>query len=185
MGVLAVASVHLSATSLAFPDQRAGTESGIGKVVTVTNNGSVPVVFSDLFSSKHDYFGSTTCFDHPSLAVSASCTITTFFLPGGFGARPDTLQLEDNATGSPQKITLSGRGTEGYFLAGANGAVAHFGDAVFHGDASALPLSAPMISIKTTANGAGYWLLGSDGGIFSYGNAAFHGSTGNIHLNRP
>jgi hypothetical protein len=178
------AAVSVSPTSLTFPTQRAGTQSGVGKIVTVTNTGSVAVVVTGISSSTNDYFGTTTCFD-ASIAVGASCTITTFFVPGASGTRNDTLQIKDNAAGSPQKVALSGRGVEGYYLAGAFGGVEPFGDAVFHGDATAIGLNAPIISIKTTANGDGYWLLGSDGGIFSYGNAKFYGSTGSIRLNQP
>jgi hypothetical protein len=179
------ATVSVSPTTLAFPTQRAGTSSGIGLDVTVTNTGSVPIVFTDIFATTNDYIGSTTCFDTASLAISASCTITNYFLPNASGTRPGTLEIQDNADGSPQTVALSGRGTEGYYIAGAQGEVGTFGDALTHGDATAIGLTAPIISIKTTANGDGYWLLGSDGGIFSYGNAAFHGSTGGIHLNQP
>ena len=178
------ATVSVSPPSLTFPTQRAGTSSGIGQTVTVTNTGSVAVVFTDILSS-NDYVGSTTCFDHLSLAVSDSCTITVYFFPNKTGSRAGTLDIEDNADDSPQIVTLSGQGTTGFYLAGAHGEVGTFGDAGFHGDATAIGLKAPIISIKTTTNGAGYWLLASDGGIFSYGNAAFHGSTGAIHLNQP
>ena len=141
--------------------------------------------FGAIFSTTADYFGTTTCFEGAPLAIGESCTITTYFLPIKSGTRSATLEIEDDADNSPQTVALSGQGVEGYYLAGANGGIAHFGDAVDHGDATALALNAPIISIKTTANGDGYWLLGSDGGIFSYGNAKFHGSTGAIHLNQP
>jgi hypothetical protein len=184
-GPAVAGTVSVSPTSLTFPTQRAGTFSGVAKTITVTNTGSVAVVISDIFSATNDYFGSTTCFAHPSLAIGASCTITIYFLPTASGTRADTLKIQDDAAGSPQQVALSGKGVEGYYLAGARGGVAHFGDAVPHGDATAIGLKAPIISIRTTGNGAGYWLLGSDGGIFSYGNAAFHGSTGGIRLNKP
>jgi hypothetical protein len=179
------ATVSVSPGSLSFPTQLAGTYSGVSQVVTVHNTGTVPVVITDIFSTTNDYFGYTSCFDHTSLAVGASCTINNFFLPTAFGTRNAMLEIKDNAAGSPQKVILSGQGSEGYYLAGAHGSVAHFGDALDYGNASAIPLTAPIISMKVTANGSGYWLLASDGGIFSYGNAAFYGSTGGIHLNQP
>jgi hypothetical protein len=178
------ATVSVSPATLAFPSERAGTYSGIPKIVTVTNTGSVPVVFSEILSST-DFGGTTTCFAHASLAAAASCTITVYFFPNAFGTRSDTLQIKDNAAGSPQKVSMSGQGTEGYYVAGAHGQVGNFGDAVFHGDATSIGLTQPIISIKTTRFGSGYWLLGSDGGIFSYGDAKFFGSTGGIHLNKP
>jgi hypothetical protein len=180
-----VGNVSVTPSNFTFPAQRAGTYSGIPKTVTVANTGSVAVTISEIFATTNDYFGSTTCFDHPTLAVNASCTITNFFFPNAAGTRPAILEIVDNASGSPQKVALTGQGVEGYYLAGAHGEVANFGDAQPHGDATNVGLKAPIISIKTTSNGEGYWLLGTDGGIFSYGNAAFYGSTGGIHLNQP
>jgi hypothetical protein len=107
------ATVNVSPTTLAFPTERAGTFSGIPKIVTVTNTGSVAVVISDIASTT-DYVGTTTCFAHASLAVGASCTITIYFFPNAFGTRSDTLQIKDNAAGSPQKVSMSGQGSEGY-----------------------------------------------------------------------
>jgi hypothetical protein len=178
-------TVSVSPTSLAFPTQVAGTYSGVGKTITVTNTGSVAVVISEVFSTSNDYFGTTTCFDHATLAIGTSCTITNYFLPNAQGTRNAVLEIKDDAAGSPQKVTLAGQGVDGYYVAGSRGEVGWFGAATNYGDASAVGLNSPIISMKTTANGAGYWLLGSDGGIFSYGNAAFYGSTGGIHLNRP
>jgi N-acetylmuramoyl-L-alanine amidase len=88
--------------------------------------------------------------------------------------------------GSAVPVAVSPTRTgEGFWVASTDGAVSDEGDAVSHGDASNLPLSAPVVGIATTATGNGYWLLGSDGGVFSYGDAAFYGSTGGIHLNQP
>jgi hypothetical protein len=39
-------------------------------------------------------------------------------------------------------------------------------------------LSAPIVGIAATPDGAGYWLVGSDGGVFSFGDAPFEGSEG-------
>jgi hypothetical protein len=79
-------------------------------------------------------------------------------------------------------VTPSG---SGYWLAHANGAVEAFGDAVWHGDASGLPLVAPVVAMATTPDGGGYWLLGADGGVFTYGTAEFFGSTGGMPLVAP
>ena len=114
-----------------------------------------------------------------------SCVIQVVFTPRDFGPRQATISIITSAAGSPQKLTLAGNGTEGYFLAGSQGGVAQFGDAVWHGDRRTGRSSAPIISITTTLAGAGYWLLGADGGIFSFGNAKFYGSTGAMRLNQP
>jgi len=46
----------------------------------------------------------------PTLAEGKSCTITVTFKPAATGAQSATLQIADNAAGSPQKVTLTGTG---------------------------------------------------------------------------
>ncbi|MGH9057308.1 MAG: N-acetylmuramoyl-L-alanine amidase, partial [Acidimicrobiales bacterium] len=72
-----------------------------------------------------------------------------------------------------------------FWVASTDGAVTAEGRATLHGDASALPLNAPVVGISTTADGGGYWLVGGDGGVFTYGDAGFYGSTGGMRLNQP
>jgi len=79
----------------------------------------------------------------------------------------------------------------GYWLAGADGRVYAFGDALNFAapsgplDFSAPTLSHPIVGIAATPDGKGYWLVASDGGVFAYGDAGFYGSTGAITLNKP
>jgi hypothetical protein len=74
---------------------------------------------------------------------------------------------------------------QGFYLVGANGKVyVLLGDGKFQGDASSLPLNAPIVSMAVDPVTGGYWLLGKDGGVFSYG-APFFGSTGSLRLNQP
>ena len=183
-------ALTLSPASLKFGNQRVATY-GHSKIVTIANNTAAPVVLQRLTFAGADhfsFFGFTNCFPHGrprTLAPGVSCRAAIRFAPIKYGARHATLRAYDDAAGSPQSMKLGGSGTDGYFLAGAQGEVGRFGDAVFHGDATHLSLKAPMISLATTPNGAGYWLLGLDGGIFTFGNAKFHGSTGAMHLNKP
>jgi sugar lactone lactonase YvrE len=185
-----VRRVSLTPPVIAFANQRVGTY-GVPKIVTITNTGNTPITLFDLAfggTDLNDFFGGTDCFrtGRPALlSVGAACRVAVFFAPLRTNGRIARLFVLDTAAGSPQSVALSGKGTEGYFLAGAYGEVGNFGDAVFHGDATRIPLNAPMISMATTPNGAGYWLLGRDGGIFTFGNAKFYGSTGNRRLNRP
>jgi hypothetical protein len=81
--------------------------------------------------------------------------------------------------------TPAGPATQGYWEAGANGAVYAFGTAPFDGSAGDLPLSQPVVGVAGSHQGSGYWEVARDGGIFSYGAARFFGSTGGMHLNRP
>jgi hypothetical protein len=74
---------------------------------------------------------------------------------------------------------------KGMYLAGADGKVyALLGDGTFQGDASSIPLNAPIVGMAVDPLTGGYWLLGKDGGVFSYG-APFYGSTGGLRLNQP
>jgi hypothetical protein len=74
---------------------------------------------------------------------------------------------------------------KGMYLVGADGKVyVLLGDGNFQGDASNLPLNAPIVGMAVDPLSGGYWLLGKDGGVFSYG-APFYGSTGGLRLNQP
>ena len=53
-----------------------------------------------------------------SLTAGSSCTITVTFTPQAIGARSATLNIADNATGSPQLITLGGVGVQGGPISG-------------------------------------------------------------------
>lgn len=71
--------------------------------------------------------------------------------------------------------TPSGNGS---WLAGRDGAVYTFGDAVFYGSVPGLKtkLKAPVTGIAPEPDGLGYWLVGSDGSVFKFGSARFFGS---------
>jgi hypothetical protein len=187
-----VTPVSVTPGSIDFGAQRVGTFDPKGdRLVTITNPGTTSVRVTHIGlggANPSDFFGATDCGIGVAgrlLAPGDSCHAVVNFGPLQRGARNAALVVLDNSGTPAHQVALRGTGTEGYLIAGAFGEVGTFGDAVYHGDATKLHLSAPMISLATTPNGAGYWLLGADGGIFSYGNAHFYGSTGNIRLNRP
>src|SRR5437879_11040010 len=45
-----------------------------------------------------------------SVAPGASCTISVSFTPAATGVRAATVNITDNAAGSPQRVSLSGTG---------------------------------------------------------------------------
>lgn len=105
------AVISLSATSLTFPNTIDGTSS-VAQTITVTNTGTGtanltsialggtnPVQFKEL----------KTC--GATLAASASCAIYISLKPTLAQALSATLSITDNASGSPQQVTLSGTGT--------------------------------------------------------------------------
>jgi len=182
-----IRSLSVTPAAIPFGSQRVATH-GEGRTVTLENTGNVPLSLQDLAldgGDRYNFYGTTDCFPQGkprSLAPGARCHATLFFGPLRAGPKSAELKVSDDAPDAPQSVVLTGRGTEGYFIAGARGEVGAFGDAVYHGSAARTHLAAKIVAIATTPNGAGYWLVGGDGGVFSYGNARFFGSTGARHL---
>src|SRR6266478_7056635 len=101
-------TVSFSATSLTFGSQLVGTSSG-AQFTTLTNTGSATLTFSAVFSGDFAFAGLGTC--GSSVAAGASCTISVKFTPTAAGTRTGTLTLTDNASNSPQTISLTGGST--------------------------------------------------------------------------
>jgi hypothetical protein len=111
IGGSATPAVVLSPATLTFASTAVGSASA-AQVVTVRNTGLVPVVLSSLAVSgtNASSFGmvSKTC--PASLAAGASCTVSVDFKPAASGALSAKLLATDDATGSPQAVTLTGTG---------------------------------------------------------------------------
>ncbi len=110
-------SITLSAASLTFAKQLAGTTSAASQTVSVTNNGPGPLVFvtfngaapASSFTVAGDFPVQTDCPLTPSgLAAGASCTFTVWFSPTAAGVRSGSLVIGSNAAGSPHSVGLSG-----------------------------------------------------------------------------
>jgi hypothetical protein len=103
--------VSLSPTSLAFGNQSVGTPS-TAQTVTLSNTGSATLSITSLAlagTNASDFAQSNTC--GSSLAASANCTISVTFTPVASGSRTASVSITDNASGSPQAVSLSGTGT--------------------------------------------------------------------------
>lgn len=115
-------SVSLSPTSLSFAGQLLTTTS-TAQALTLTNSGNVALTISSVTltgSDASDFTISTnTC--GASLAANASCSISVAFRPSASGTRLATLNINDNAPGSPQTVSLNGTGTDLQLGAGNNG----------------------------------------------------------------
>jgi len=48
-----------------------------------------------------------------------------------------------------------------------------------------LPLTAPVVGLAATPDGAGYWLVSADGGVYSFGDAGFFGAGATAHVAGP
>ena len=106
-GSTANPSVSLSSTNLYLGFQRLGT-TGDPRQVILTNTSAVPATITSI-TATGDFAQTNNCGN--SLAAYSSCTINVTFSPTGYAFRRGTLTVADNATGSPQTVSLSGLGT--------------------------------------------------------------------------
>jgi hypothetical protein len=103
-------SVSLSATSLVFAPQGYNTTSAPHSV-TVTNTGPAALSISGVYVTGQgvsDFFQSNAC--GSSLGSGASCSINVTFSPVGTGGYSASLEIIDNASDSPQTVSLAGSG---------------------------------------------------------------------------
>jgi phospholipase C len=87
--------------------------SSIGDNVTVKNNGTVPLVISNIAISGENasnYSQTNNCI--LSLAVGHTCTISTVFAPQSSAFIPAPLTITSNDPQSPQILYLQGYGTQ-------------------------------------------------------------------------
>lgn len=107
-GTAPVAS--LSTTSLSFGTVRVGSTSA-PRTVRLTNTGNAPLsVEGGTIAGDFALSSSSTCRAGTRLAPSASCLIAISFAPRALGSRTGSLSIRDNASTSPQRVSLSGTG---------------------------------------------------------------------------
>jgi hypothetical protein len=116
-GVTAATAVTVVPTSLSFSSQNVGTVSP-PQNVTVTNTGTEPLAISKISTgTTGDFTETDTCGTLGDiLAVNQSCSISVTFSPVASGTRSGALTISDNATGSPQSVTLTGIGAAAFTL---------------------------------------------------------------------
>ena len=105
------ALASLSPTSLAFSNQSVGTTS-TAQALTLSNTGNAALTITSLAltgSNASDFAQSNTC--GSSVAAGSNCTISVTFTPAASGSRTASVSITDNASGSPQTVSLSGTGT--------------------------------------------------------------------------
>ncbi len=105
------ASILLSPRTLDFGTLNVGTTSVLP--VQVTNDGSVPVVFTSISTPTGDFSASGDCPAPGSpLAIATSCTIQVAFAPTIPGTRAATLAVSTSASSLPLTVSLTGIGTQ-------------------------------------------------------------------------
>ena len=97
-------------TSVSFADEPVGSSSA-ATAIYVTNTSSVTAYFSSIKltgATVSSFVSSNTC--GASLLAGDQCHIGVRFVPTKTGPLTAAITLTDNATGSPQSITLTGTG---------------------------------------------------------------------------
>jgi hypothetical protein len=103
--------VQMTPPGVNFGTQPVGTKS-LAKTITLTNKVSVAVSISGISitgTNASDFAPSNTC--GKSVAAGASCFIKVTFAPSATGTRTAQVSISDNGGGSPQKVSLKGKGT--------------------------------------------------------------------------
>ena len=110
-GVAAGPAVSLAPASLIFSSQTVGTTSG-AQIVTLTNSGDAALSITSLAvtgANASDFVQTNNC--GSSVAAGANCAISVTFTPSASGPCTATLIIADNASGSPQMVSLSVAGS--------------------------------------------------------------------------
>ena len=96
----------VSPSSLTFGNQAVQTTSA-PQTLTLTNTGSAALTITSVAASG-DFAQTNSC--GGSVAAGASCTITVTFTPTAASARTGSVTITDNASSSPQTVSLTGAG---------------------------------------------------------------------------
>jgi hypothetical protein len=102
--------VVLSPVSLSFGNQ-IYLKASAPQTVKLTNSGTGPLSIASISvtgANPRDFTQTNTC--GATVAVNASCTITVHFTPTALGKRTASVSISDNASGSPQSVSLTGAG---------------------------------------------------------------------------
>ncbi len=112
-GTTPAPAVTFNPTSLTFSDQAFQTTSA-PQTATITNSGSATLNISSI-AAAGDFAETNNC--PASLNPGTACTVSVTFTPSTTGSISNSLTVTDDATGSPQKLSLSGTGVAVYSLA--------------------------------------------------------------------
>ena len=113
-----------SAASIAFNGQLIGTAAPSQSITLSNTRGSTPLTISSIAitgADSADFTETNTCPASPAtLAAGSNCSITVTFQPEAAGSRNAVLTITDNASATPQTVSLTGTGTD-FSLSAATG----------------------------------------------------------------
>jgi subtilase family serine protease len=103
----------LTPTSQTFPNIAVGT-SYTSTGIALSNTGTLPLVVSGISitgTNASSFTQTNNCGTFPvTIAPTSGCTITVTFTPTAVGVLTASVSVADNASGSPQVVTLAGTG---------------------------------------------------------------------------
>jgi len=109
MGTVINPKAKLSVSSLSFGTVKVGQNST--KTVVLSSVGDTPLNISNIMISGSGDFTLSPMNPCPaSMPKNTSCTIGVQFAPSAKQSRSGTLKITDNASSSPQTVSLSGKG---------------------------------------------------------------------------
>ena len=144
-------TANLSPPSMTFASQALGTTSS-AQAVTLTNSGGTTLNFTSIAltgTNASDFAQTNTC--GSSLAAGANCTIVVMFTPSVAGTEAASLSIADNASGSPQTVSLSGAGMHDVILYWNPSTTPGVGYNVFRGTAPGGESTTPLNSSPVAA----------------------------------
>jgi hypothetical protein len=104
-------SVSVSPSTLTFTGQGVGITTA-PQTITLTNTGTQPLTINSVTvtgANSGDFSQSNNCPISPAtLAPSTSCSINVTFKPSMTASESASLNISDNAVGSPQTVSLTG-----------------------------------------------------------------------------
>jgi hypothetical protein len=106
-GVTPAKTLVVTPTTVNFIPQVVNTSSGFTQTVNVTNTGTFNVTFTNVTISGN-FSESNGCIG--VLTPGSFCSIQLSFTPASATKLVGTVTITDDATGSPQKVTLNGTG---------------------------------------------------------------------------
>ena len=159
----AAGTIMIAPPALTFGSQAVGTTSAT-QTVTASNTGGAAVTFTSIVTSG-DFAGATLA-QCPSIAVEATpCVFQISFKPTAAGTRTGAITFTDNATGSPQTVTLTGTGTSGTATVTVTPSSLTFGSQAL--TTTSAPLSVTVTNNSTAAvNFSGFTITGTNAGDF-------------------
>ena len=99
-------TANLSVTKITFGNEPASTTSP-AQGIKLSNTGSATLSITKI-TTTGDFSQTNTC--NSSVAAGASCKINVSFTPPSVDDFSGTLSIVDNASGSPQTVSLTGTG---------------------------------------------------------------------------